>query len=100
MVLALLVYQHGFFIMQLSACRYIASELLPVNQWQQDRLAARDTAATRHLLQHPAVRQLAPLSPRDVTLLTCVYQFLQGNGAVEVSHSISISISSFFLLLL
>ncbi len=61
--------------------RHIASELQMVNQWQQDRLAARDTAAAGHLLQHPAMCQV---SPRDVTLFTWVYQFIQGNGAVAV----------------
>lgn len=89
-VLALLVYQQrGFFsfIMQSCACGVDAQHQVRVAacesiRRQQDRLANGGTAAARHLLQRPAVCQLALLSPRDVTVstpsLTCVHEFSQG----------------------
>ena len=60
---------------------------------QQGRLADGGTAAARHLLQRPAVCQLAPLSPRDVTVstpsLTRAHEFSQGSAEVTVHSNIT-----------
>ncbi len=91
-VLALVVYLHGFTLMQGLTCCYTASELLPTS------MATGDTAAARHLLQHPD-HVPTGTAVTELFSLTCAYPFfiLQGNRVVAV-YSVMTLFQPFLLL--
>lgn len=80
--------------------RCTAPESLLVNRCEQDWLAHRNTAAAEHPLLHPAMGQLAPLSPREVTSpsqrLSCVDII---TGGCSLNSTLLISFLLFYHLL-
>lgn len=81
-----LFHQQDFFLSSSNALH--AALLMPMNQWRQDGLAP--TAAPRHLLQCPAMCQLAP-----------AYELLQAEGSSGrlFSHSSALLVPSSLSLL-